>query len=198
MATLFHNIDAKDPRGGSLFSLDTSTVRLGSSADVFLEDGIKSPDFSLYEYHPKKDPLMRLWPTVVWEVAYSENGKKLAYDLGRYVACSLGRVRLAIGVKIERNRATGRQSQGLKQVTCTFWEADYVETFATFEEAGSQMLDRLIRCDDYADEADDCVVPAATKFSCVSLFKGDYLKFVVSQRALYTVSAFPLEHLSAH
>jgi hypothetical protein len=101
-------------------------------------------------------------------------------------------------VKIERNRATGRQSQGLKQVTCTFWEADYVEAFATFEEAGSQTLDRLIRCDGYADEADDYVVPAATKFSCISLFKGEYLKFVVSRHTLYTVSAFPLEHLSAH
>lgn len=61
-----------------------------------------------------------------------------------------------------------------------FWEADYVETFVTFEEASSQPLDCLIRCNGHADEADDYVMPVATKFSCVSLFKGEYLKFVVS------------------
>lgn len=117
MVTLFHNIDTKDAKGRSLFSLDTSAVRLKSSANVFLEDGIKSPDVSLYEYHPTKDPLMQLWPMVVWEVAYSEDGKKLTYNLGRFVTCSLGRVWLVIGMNIEHNQATGRQSQGLKQVT---------------------------------------------------------------------------------
>jgi hypothetical protein len=197
MATLFNIIDTKDPKGRSLFSSLTGTgvVNLGSSANVSLEDGIKSPDFSLYDHDPKEVALTQLWPTVVWEVAYSEKAEKLAYDLGRYVACSLGRVRLAIGVNIERNRATGGL-QTLKRATCAFWEVEDLDIFATFEQAGSQPLDRLIRCDSHADEADDRVVPPATKFSCVSLFKGEYFKFVVSQHALYTVIAFILECLS--
>jgi hypothetical protein len=101
MSTLFFNVNIDDTEGRSLFSVDASIIRLGGSADVDLEDGIKSPDFSLYKDHPTKQPLMQAWPTVVWEVAYSENEQKLAYDLGRYVACFLSRVWLAIGVKIE-------------------------------------------------------------------------------------------------
>jgi hypothetical protein len=92
MSTLFFNVNTNDTEGRSLFSIDASVIRLGGFADVDLEDGIKSPDFSLYEDHPTKQPLMQAWPTVVWEVAYSKNEQKLAYDLERYVACSLSRV----------------------------------------------------------------------------------------------------------
>jgi hypothetical protein len=200
MSTLFFNVNINDTEGRSLFSIDASLVRLGGTADVDLEDGIKSPDFSLYEDHPSKQPLTKAWPTVVWEVAYGEDERKLAEDLGRYVACSLGRVRLAIGVKIDRNPAVpgGRQLRSVKKVTCAFWEADYAETFATLEESGSQLLNHLTRCDSHADEASDHVVPAATKFSCVSKFDGKYIKFVVSQHALYTGSAFPLNCLTTH
>ncbi|KAF8811485.1 hypothetical protein BYT27DRAFT_7252739 [Phlegmacium glaucopus] len=185
MSTLFFNVDINGANGHPLFSIDKSFVRLGGSANVHLEDGIKSPDYSLYENNPMKQPLTQGWPTVVWEVAYSENEKKLARDLARYVACSLGRVRLAIGVNIECNYVAG-QRQGLKKVTCTFWEADYAETFTTLEESGS-LLNHLTRCDDYADEDEDHVVPTPTKFSCVSKFDGEYIKFVVSQQSLYTI-----------
>jgi hypothetical protein len=198
MSTLFFNVDIDDAEGHSLFSVDASVVRLGGSADVDLEDGIKSPDFSLYEDHPTKQPLTQAWPTVVWEVGYSEDEKRLAHDLGRYVACSLGRVRLAIGLKIERNCAVAGQPRGLKKVTCAFWEADYAETFATLEESGLELLNHLTRCDEYVDDADDYVVPAATKFSCVSKFDGKYVKFVVSEHALYTASSFSLKCLLTH
>jgi hypothetical protein len=79
-----------------------------------------------------------------------------------------------------------------------FWEADYAETFMTLEESGSQLLNHLTRCDSHADEASDHVVPATTKFSCVSKFYRKYIKFVVSQHALYTESASPLECLATH
>ena len=197
MSSLFFNVNINDAEGHSLFCIDTSFVRLGGSADVDLEDGVKSPDFSLYEDHPTKQPLTQAWPTVVWEVAYSEGERDLACDLGRFVACSLGRVRLAIGVKIERDYAVG-EPQSLKKATCAFWEADYAETFATLEESGSQLLNHLTRCDDYADEAKEYTVPAATRFSCVSKFDGRYVKFVVSQQSLHTGSSFSLEYLSTH
>ena len=198
MATLFNIIDTKDSKGHSLFSSLTGTgvINLGSSADVLLEDGIKSPDFSLYDHDPKEVALTQLWPMVVCEVAYSERAEKLAYDLGRYVTCSLGRVRLAIGVNIEHDRAKEGQPQHLEQATCAFWEVEDLDIFATFKQAGSQPLGCLVRCDDYADEADDYVVPPATKFSCVSLIKGEFFKFVVSQRALYMVITFVLDCLS--
>ena len=198
MSSLFFNVNINDTAGRSLFRLDTSFVRLGGSADVDLEDGVKSPDFSLYEDHPTKQPLTQACPTVVWEVAYGEDARALARDLARFVACSLGRVRLAIGIKIERDYAPGGQLQGSKKVVCAFWEADYAETFATLEESGAQSLNHLTRCDDYADEAKDYCVPAATKFSCVSKFRGKYVKFVVSQQSLYTGSSFHLKYLAMH
>ena len=77
-----------------------------------------------------------------------------------------------------------------------FWEVEDFDIFATFKQAGSQLLGCLVRCDDYADEADDYVVPPATKFSCVLLIKGEFFKFVVSQCALYTVITFVLDCLS--
>jgi hypothetical protein len=198
MVTLFNIIDTKDPKGCSLFSSLTGmgVINLGSSADVSLEDGVKSPDFSLYDHDPTEVALTQLWPMVVCEVAYSERAEKLAYDLGRYVTCSLGRVQLAIGVNIERNRAREGQPQSLTQATCVFWEVEDLDTFAMFKQAGSQPLDHLIRCDGHADMADDRVTPPATKSSCVSLFKGEYFKFVVSQCALYMVIAFVLDCLS--
>jgi hypothetical protein len=191
MSTLFFSIDTNNAEGRSMFSVYADAVRLGGSADVELVDGVKSPDYSMYEDRPatRKQPVMQSWPTVTWEVAYSEDEKQLAHDLGRYVACSLGRVRLAIGLKIERYPAVTGQSRGLKKVTCALWEADYAETFATLEESGSELLNCLVRCDEYSDDADDYVVPAATKYLCVSKFNREYIKFVVSEQARYTVSS---------
>ena len=197
ISTFFFNVDIDDAKGCSLFSVNASIVCLRGFADVDLEDGIKSPDFSLYEDHPTKQPLMQAWPTVIWELAYSEDEKRLAHDLGRYVACSLGRVQLAIGLKIERNCAVAGQPQGLK-VTCAFWEVDYAKMFATLKESGSELLNHLTRCDEYADDTDDYIVPAATKFFCVSKFDGKYVKFVVSEHALYTASSFSLKSLVTH
>ena len=102
MSTLFVQL-AQRSEGLPLISGNNSTLCLGGLGDVDLEDGIKSPDFSLYDNHPQKKPLMKACPTVVWEVAYSQNESKLAIDLGRHVACSLGRVRVAIGLNIEHN-----------------------------------------------------------------------------------------------
>ena len=81
---------------------------------------------------------------------------------------------------------------------CTLWQADYIEMFATLEESGSELLNHLTRCDEYSADADDHVVPVATKFSCVSKFDREYLKFVVSEQALYTASPFSLKCLVAH
>ena len=112
MSTLFFSIDTNDAKGCSMFSVYTDAVCLGGSADVELVDGVKSPDYSMYEDRPttRKQPVMQSWPTITWEVAYSKDEKQLAHDLGRYVACSLGRVQLAISLKIECYPAVTGQS----------------------------------------------------------------------------------------
>lgn len=156
-----------------------------------MTDGsIKSPDYSMYEYSPKVFGTAG-WPTVVWEVAASEDEKKLAYDLGRYITCSSGRVLLAIGLKIEFDPAPKgpKQPRNLKRVICTFWETEDIQCFATLEESGSE-LDRLTRCDEYVDQDLDYVVPPVSKLSCVTQILGEYVKFIGSQSAIYTVSTF--------
>ena len=60
----FFNVNINDSNGCSLFSIDKSVVHVGGSIDVDLEDGIKSPDFSLYEDYPMKQPLTQRWPMV--------------------------------------------------------------------------------------------------------------------------------------
>jgi hypothetical protein len=185
MSSLFLTLNAQDSKGSSLFSVTSSTLHSGGSANVDLVDGIKSPDFSLYENDLQKRPLTQACPTVVWEVVYSEDERKLARDVGRHVACSLGRVRLAIGVKIEHECGVKGEPRKLKKVTCAFWEADYVEEFATLEESGSR-LNYITRCNGSTDDDDNgSTQPAATKFSCVSKVRGKYVKFFVSQKKLY-------------
>jgi hypothetical protein len=191
MMSLLSNLVVEDSKGSLMFSPD-SNVFLGGSTDVKLCDGTKNPDCSMYEVNPGSISLAEAFPTVVWEVAYGEDERKLAQDLGRWVACSRGRVHLAIGIKIERNRTPGGL-RGLKKVTCALWEADYAEGFPTLEASGSP-LDHLTRCDKYAEIADAYVVPPATKFSCVSELDGEYVKFVVSRQVLYTVGAFPPDY----
>ena len=91
MSSLFVRL-AQGSVGLPPISDSNSTLRVGGSADVNLVNGIKSSNYSLYENHPQKKPLMKVLPSVVWEVAYSQDEMKLAYDLGRHVTCSLGRV----------------------------------------------------------------------------------------------------------
>lgn len=172
---------------------------MGGSADLDLADGfIKSPDGSMYEPSSGNDDddITKNMPTVVWEVAYGQNEKSLVQCLARYVACSLGSIRLAIGLNIEHNKRVEGQPRTLKQITCAFWEADYMETFPTFEESGLRSLKVLERLDEYAGKDEEFVVPAATKFGFVSEFGGEFLKFVVSQQVLYKVSTFLPEAIS--
>lgn len=77
------------------------------SSDVQLEDKtFKSPDCSHYDPNMKpgerlnmstyKDPV----PTIVWEVGYSEQTRKLAIDCARSVGASGGLTNMAIALNI--------------------------------------------------------------------------------------------------
>jgi hypothetical protein len=196
MSTLFFTVGSTESNSHSLFSTKANkdAIRLCGSADVEMMDGsIKSPNYSMYEVFLKLR-VMAGWPTVVWEVAYSQDEKELAEVLGRYVTCSVGMVWLAIGINIELNSAL-KLPWNLKRVTCTFWEAKDIQRFATLEESGSE-LNYLTRCDEYASDELDYIMPAASQFSCVSQIKGEYVKFISSPSAVYMVSAFHWEYLS--
>jgi hypothetical protein len=107
MSTLFFTVSSTDSNGHSLFSTEANkdVIHLCGSADVEMMDGsIKSPNYSMYEVAPKLC-VMGGWPMVIWEVAYSQDEKKLTEVLGRYVTCSVGMVRLAIGINIELDPA---------------------------------------------------------------------------------------------
>jgi hypothetical protein len=190
MATLFGRLIQDSTKFPSLSGVNR-TVLFGGSADIDLDDGgIKSPDYSLYENHRdlKELPLMHALPTVVWEVAYSESENDLARDLARHVACSVGGVRLAIGLKISHTLSTGDQLKALKSVTCEYWEVDGVEEFATLEESGS-CLDTLSRCDEYTDADEEIYnLPPGKRYSCVSMVDEKFVKFIVSLQNRYIVS----------
>jgi hypothetical protein len=94
VSTLFFTVGSTDSNGHSLFSTEANkdAIRLCGSADVEMMNGsIKSPDYSMYEVSPKLC-IMAGWPMVIWEVAYSQDKKKLAEVLRRYVTCSAGMV----------------------------------------------------------------------------------------------------------
>ena len=76
-----------------------------------------------------------------------------------------------------------------------FWEVDSVEEFATLEALRSP-LNCLMRCDHFAKNSNDSVLPAPTRFSCVSEVQGRYRKFFVSQRKLYKASCDCLNSLA--
>jgi hypothetical protein len=196
ISNLFFTINDRDSDGVLLYS-NGRDLRSGGSTDVLLVDGIKSPDFSLYEESDVR-PMVAAWPTVTFEVAYSERRKKLARDCGRYVACSSGKVQLAIGVNIDHYPIVSGNSRVLKQVMCTFWGLDDVKVFDTLEGAGQQ-LDHLTRCDEYTDKDDKTfVLPAPTKFSCISRVNRAFVKYVVSEQQRYVVSKFLPFSILAH
>jgi len=189
MSSLFLTVDARDSNKVALFSCGKSNLRSGGSTDVPLVDGIKSPDFSLYE-ESDSQPLLAAWPTVTFEVAYAENDRKLARDCGRYVACSSGKVQLAMGLNIEHYPIEPGNPRKLKRVTCTYWTLDDIKTFVTLKKSGSR-LNHLTRCDSYSDhDEEEHVLPAATKFSCVSKVNEKFVKYIVSQQQRYVASPF--------
>ena len=84
-----------------------SRIHEYGSADVHLEDGTtKSPDHSYYDLNkPRKYSLLeryrRKYPTIVWEVAFSQDARKLGSDCARWVGTSGGNIHKAFGINIQ-------------------------------------------------------------------------------------------------
>jgi hypothetical protein len=73
---------------------------------VNLPTSVQNPDPEMcFKKHEGRTKIIG-YPTVVIEVGYSEKPRDLAEDCGRWIVCSLGRVRLAIGINIDYNLKT--------------------------------------------------------------------------------------------
>jgi hypothetical protein len=105
-------------------------------------------------------------PTVVWEVAYSEPSKKVAEDCGRWIACSLGRVLLAISVDIVMEKGPDGE-QVIKKATCELWELVHSEPLS--ELSPDDVLEELVRSDGLEDHPELILdVPPSKEFMCIS------------------------------
>lgn len=176
----------------SAFVEKPDDVIFGGSAMAWLQDGAKCPDFSIFsDQHP--DPSQRFrerdgnadiigCPTVVVEVAYSEKHRDLAVDCGRWIACSLGRVRLAIGIDIdytfERKKDSDVEERILNSITCSTWVIKGIEQNVT--QRDGEEIDVLMRTDNQTGKP-------ATQFSCLSLISPDLCRFHSICRHRYQV-----------
>lgn len=131
------------------------------TASVKLADGVKQPDYSLYERRQGTGSMaaeahaLNAVPTITWEVGYSESPEKLALDAARMICLSKGLIQLVVTInitsKIQDNDKVGRKRKAeeklprvrvLEGVECAFWEMD----FNAFEEDPSHSgeLNKLV------------------------------------------------------
>lgn len=79
----------------------------GASSDIPLLIGTKSPDFSLYDdstNHPfDGNTVAEVYPTIVFEVAYSQNLRKVSEAAARVIGGSFGAVKLVVVIKLQYN-----------------------------------------------------------------------------------------------
>jgi hypothetical protein len=157
---------------------------VGGSADVKLADGVKSPDFSLYENERTSGLEMQSSPTVVWEVAYTEDDRKLARDCARHICGSRGEVLLAIAVDIQHLSPQPGKPRQLESVTCSFWELDDVERVKVWAHG----LNKLLRCDG-GDDFGETVQPAGTRYMMVlDIPRVGLVKYVAARAKVFEVS----------
>jgi hypothetical protein len=90
---------------------------------VTLTEGVTSPDYSLYEWKEGNEHVdSNTFPTIVWEVAYSELEKKLVLDVARHICLSRGRIRLVVAINFTHYADTWPRE--LDTVTWAHWEVD--------------------------------------------------------------------------
>jgi hypothetical protein len=71
------------------------------SAEVVLADGMrKAPDQNFVDSTPGRLLRLKGWPTVVFEVAWTQMSNNLAEVCGQWIAASCGKVNLAVGIDI--------------------------------------------------------------------------------------------------
>lgn len=149
-------------------SYNGSTILAGGTADVHFANGIKAPDYSLYE---NREDLGRAidqddntLPTILWEVAYSQGERKLALDAGRVICLTQGGVQLVVVINITHKKDSSPKS--LQSVTWAHWEMDY-NAWEELEDTWKGPIDNVVpdRGNEVVDE--DFVHPIPTAYSAV-------------------------------
>jgi len=179
-----------------------------------LVDGRKSADFSLADNTPGLPKILAVFPTLIWEIAYTQTSQELAAICARWIACSLGRVLLVIGIdivekKLKKTRTDKRDKKRsekksekqpekensedsqkvLKHVDCFLWELIHSEELADVPEG--ETLNKLVRCDEHSDDPKH---PVGTRYYCISgLLEGGktgppFIKYVAGLVQSFRVS----------
>lgn len=84
---------------------------------ITLAEGCKEPDYSIYDPVDPENPFLydssaNLYPTIAFEVAYSEKAEKLSRDAARLLLLSNGHIQLVVAL-ISRRIARLNPSLGL-------------------------------------------------------------------------------------
>jgi hypothetical protein len=166
-------------------SYNGSYIYEGGSADIKLADGVKSPDYSLYESSDKgAQARMESFPTIVWEVAYSENSRKLAQDAARHICGSQGEILLAIAVDVHVT-----PSRELQSMSVAFWELEAAEEVVKWK--GD--FNVLTRCDGGDDNGDTVPLPGK-RYMMISTVAKTPVKYTAFESKVFTVSALRLSN----
>ncbi len=172
----------------------------GGTSLVQLQGDKKSADYALFDATPGMHAIFRKYPTLVCEVAYAETSAKLAEDCGRWIACSLGRILLAVGLDITLKKKINKEDlPEISAVFCNFWELIGAERFDELPEG--TLLDTLIRDDKFQKQAAEHTgYPPSSSFFCISLLgrqksssaeggKPVYMKYCAEMTASHQVSS---------
>lgn len=135
------------------------------SADVYLEDGTtKSPDYSYYDLNepPKQsrsETYRRTYPTIIWEVAFSQDARKLGSDCARWVGASGGSINKAIAITIQSLSEPAITERFSGSITVSVWT---VHRFIHNENTEDWECGFLRRTDGHSDE--DLASPLADEY----------------------------------
>ncbi|KDR66648.1 hypothetical protein GALMADRAFT_216868 [Galerina marginata CBS 339.88] len=113
----------KDTTKRSNLTEEYATYYGGSPSIHLGEAGSKSPDQSIFDEY-QSGSLADVFPTVTFEVGFSESTQKLNNDAVRTLGGTGGRVKLVITLKIEMFRTENEVRGGLRYITGGFWEVE--------------------------------------------------------------------------
>jgi hypothetical protein len=113
----FWPVKQNDPLADGLCFPGPPHVDYFGSAEVELADGTrKAPDQGLLDTTPGGPKRLKGWPTVVFEMAWTQTSKELAVVCGRWVAASEAKVNLAVGIDVilKNEKGDGKSGQDKK------------------------------------------------------------------------------------
>lgn len=166
---------------------------MGASTGFELSDGSSVvPDYSVYEDRPDEEDIDHmLFPTIVWESAYTETRKHVNEKAARIIGGSLGQVRGVFAMKIAFSRTADGGKGDLTDITIDVWEVGNTVFLSKINEGDP--VEELIRDDGL--ESGDSAMP--TKYRYISEIDEDscsaaqaYAQYTVVRTVQHIVSTF--------